>query len=81
MLEPELLEVEPLLEPELLFAPELLLEVEPLLEPWLALVWSTIVPVTVGLALCGVRVTVFPETQYEYCGPPEDSEITLFEVV
>jgi len=29
--------------------------------------WSTIVPVVVGLVLCGVMVSVFPETQYEYC--------------
>lgn len=27
------------------------------------------VPVTVGLALSGVQVMVFPETQYEYCAP------------
>jgi len=27
---------------------------------------STIVPDSSGLALCGVTVNVFPETQYEY---------------
>src|SRR5881392_1652480 len=35
----------------------------------------TIVPVTVGLVLCGVRVSVFPEAQYEYRVSPASPEI------
>ena len=43
--------------------------------PELPLFWSTIVPVIVGLVLCGVRVSVFAETQYEYCVSPASPEI------
>jgi hypothetical protein len=28
--------------------------------------WSVIVPVTLGLVGCGVKVSVVPATQYEY---------------
>jgi hypothetical protein len=35
-------------------------------EPVVPLFWSTTVPVMVGLVLCGVMVSVFSETQYEY---------------
>jgi hypothetical protein len=28
--------------------------------------WNTMVPVMVGLVVCGVQVIFFPETQYEY---------------
>ena len=34
--------------------------------PVVLLFVNTIVPDCVGLVLCGVRVSVFPETQYEY---------------
>jgi hypothetical protein len=41
------------------------------------------VPVMVGLVLCGVMVIVFPETQYAYCASPESPVMvsTLPEVV
>jgi hypothetical protein len=67
LLEPELPpEPELLLEPALPLEPELPLEPALPLEPEPLLDWTTIVPVVVGLVVCGVMVNVFPETQYEY---------------
>jgi hypothetical protein len=37
--------------------------------------WNTIVPIRVGPVFCGVMVSVFPETQYEYLVLPESPEI------
>src|SRR6478735_1933344 len=44
-------------------------------EPGLPLLWSTIVPVMVGLGTCGVTVSVSPETQYAYVVSPESPVI------
>jgi hypothetical protein len=38
--------------------------------------WSTIVPVMVGFALCGVAIIVLPETQYEYFVSPASVSVT-----
>jgi hypothetical protein len=72
VLEPEpTFEPELVLEAELTFEPELAFEPEPVLEPVLLPCWDTTVPVVVGLAVCGVHVSVFPETQYENFVPSE----------
>jgi hypothetical protein len=72
------LELELAREPELLLVAVLPLEVE-LLE--LPLPCRTTVPVRVGVVLCGVRVSVLPDVQYEYCGPIEEVVMTLAGVV
>ena len=45
--------------------------------PELPLFWSTIVPVTVGLVLCGVTVNLSAETQYEYFASPASPESVI----
>lgn len=82
---PELPELELPLEPELLpELPELELPLEPELppelpelEPPLELELSTIVP----MVPCGVRLKVFPETQYGSMAPSAVSVNELFPVV
>ena len=40
-----------------------------------AVFWSTMDPIKVGFALCGVSVIVFPDVQYEYWTSPTSPEI------
>jgi hypothetical protein len=48
--------------------------------PGLPSFWNAIVPVMVGLVLCGDQVILFPETQYEY-GAVSSTVTTLPEVL
>jgi hypothetical protein len=77
-LEPEPLpELEPLLEAEPLeLDPPLELELEP--PPPICI---AMVPVVVGLVVCGVMDNVPPETQYAYAVPPEFVKVPLPDVL
>jgi hypothetical protein len=62
---------EPVLDPELAVDPEAALEPELVPEVELVPFCRTMVPVTVGLVLSGVTVSVVPETQYAYAALSE----------